>query len=213
MVDLSLLQSVSYIAGALGVCVAAFYYVMNLRITQRNQDLTLKALEQSAQAQQQTLETRQATLFMQLVDTYIGKGYRATALEMLSDKWSWRDYDDFIDKYGPDTNPEAWNKFQLQLAHWSQQGILIQDGLLTAEKLNSWWGWVPRELWEKFESIIIEYRGRVEPPPKGFLHGNFEDLYYSLKEIKVKSTGGDELLRRRADRRGALGLKPIPPFR
>ncbi len=31
MVDLALLQSVSYIAGALGVCVAAFYYVMMLR--------------------------------------------------------------------------------------------------------------------------------------------------------------------------------------
>ena len=33
MVDLALLQSVSYIAGALGVCVAASYYVMNLRST------------------------------------------------------------------------------------------------------------------------------------------------------------------------------------
>jgi hypothetical protein len=36
MVDLPLLQSVSYIAGALGVCVAAVYYVMNLRAQQTN---------------------------------------------------------------------------------------------------------------------------------------------------------------------------------
>lgn len=43
MVDLALLQSVSYIAGALGVCVAATYYVMNMRAT---------------------LQTRQAQLFM-----------------------------------------------------------------------------------------------------------------------------------------------------
>jgi hypothetical protein len=35
MVNLALLQSVSYIAGAVGVCVAAFYYVMNLRMTQK----------------------------------------------------------------------------------------------------------------------------------------------------------------------------------
>jgi hypothetical protein len=35
MVDLALLQSVSYIAGALGVCVATIYYVMNLRMTQK----------------------------------------------------------------------------------------------------------------------------------------------------------------------------------
>jgi hypothetical protein len=51
MVDLVVLQSLSYIAGALGVCVAAVYYVMNLRISQKNQELTLKALEQSAKAQ------------------------------------------------------------------------------------------------------------------------------------------------------------------
>ncbi|MCX6654156.1 MAG: hypothetical protein NTY03_03435 [Candidatus Bathyarchaeota archaeon] len=31
MVDLALLQSVSYIAGAIGVCVAAFYYALNIR--------------------------------------------------------------------------------------------------------------------------------------------------------------------------------------
>jgi hypothetical protein len=35
MVDLALLQSVSYIAGALGVCVAAIYYMMNLQMTRR----------------------------------------------------------------------------------------------------------------------------------------------------------------------------------
>jgi hypothetical protein len=50
MVNLALLQSASYIAGALGVCVAAIFYVLNLRISQRNQELTLKALEQSAKA-------------------------------------------------------------------------------------------------------------------------------------------------------------------
>jgi hypothetical protein len=42
MVDLALLQSVSYIAGALGVCVAAIFYVLNLRISQRNMRQTLE---------------------------------------------------------------------------------------------------------------------------------------------------------------------------
>jgi hypothetical protein len=35
MVDLALLQTVSYIAGALGVCVAAIYYMMNLQMARR----------------------------------------------------------------------------------------------------------------------------------------------------------------------------------
>ena len=52
MVDLALLQTVSYIAGALGVCVAAIYYVLNLRVQQTNM--------------KNTLDTRQAQLFMQV---------------------------------------------------------------------------------------------------------------------------------------------------
>ena len=35
MVDIALLQSISYTAGALGVCIAAFYYVMNLQMARR----------------------------------------------------------------------------------------------------------------------------------------------------------------------------------
>ena len=42
MVDITLLQQVSYIAGALGVCIAAIFYVLNLRISQRNMRLTLE---------------------------------------------------------------------------------------------------------------------------------------------------------------------------
>src|SRR4030067_2357461 len=41
--DLVVLQSISYIAGALGVFVAAISYMVNLRISQRNQELMLKS--------------------------------------------------------------------------------------------------------------------------------------------------------------------------
>jgi hypothetical protein len=39
MVDMVLLQQVSYIAGALGVCVAAVYYMINLQMIRRKQKL------------------------------------------------------------------------------------------------------------------------------------------------------------------------------
>lgn len=42
MVDLALLQSISYIVGALGVCIAAIFYVLKLRISQRNMKQTLE---------------------------------------------------------------------------------------------------------------------------------------------------------------------------
>ena len=41
MVDLALLLSVRYIAGALGVCVATVFYVLNLRETTKNRKIIL----------------------------------------------------------------------------------------------------------------------------------------------------------------------------
>ncbi len=98
MVDLALLQSVSYIAGALGVCVAAVYYVMNLRMSQKNQELSLKTQELAYKAQEQTLETRQAQLFMQIFQRFNEPDFFDKYTTFLS--WKWKDYDDFMSKYG-----------------------------------------------------------------------------------------------------------------
>jgi hypothetical protein len=207
MIVLVDLQTVGVLVTATSVTIAAVYYIFTLRMNMRTQELALKA-------QQQTLDTRQAQLFMQLADTYIDKGYRTTALEMLSNKWSWTNFDDFLSKYGPDNNPEAWNKFQLQLSHWSQQGILVRDGLISAATLNSWWGWVPVAIWEKYEPIILEYRGRYESPPKGMFHMDFEDLYYSLlvEMEKYRKDFVERVAPMRTEKRKALGLKQIPPY-
>jgi hypothetical protein len=73
LVDLALLQSVSYIAGALGVCVAAAYYVYNMRTNQK----TMKT----------TLETRQAQLLMQIYDRVNNRNF--TSSRELSSSASW----------------------------------------------------------------------------------------------------------------------------
>jgi len=39
LVELALLQSISYMAGALGVFIAAIYYVLNLRETNKNRKI------------------------------------------------------------------------------------------------------------------------------------------------------------------------------
>ena len=200
VVDLALLQSVSYIAGALGVCVAAVYYMMNLSVQKHNA--------------KQTLETRQAQLLMQLADSFVEKGYRSTAMELLSDKWSWSDFDDFMKKYGQDSNPEAWKKFERQFMYWNIQGVLVRDGILSAETLFSWWGWVAREFWAKYEPIFVEYRRRYEIPPKGMMFEDHEDLYYAMLEVQAKYRKDfiEKSLPMRAEKRKALGLEPIPQY-
>ncbi len=62
---------------AASVTVAAIYYVLNIRISQRNQELMLKSQETSVmtqelalKSQQQTLETRQVQLFMSVYQRF-----------------------------------------------------------------------------------------------------------------------------------------------
>ncbi len=56
MVDLALLQTVSYLIAALSFAATCTYYIMNLRTTQQNM--------------KNTLETRQTQLFMQKYDRF-----------------------------------------------------------------------------------------------------------------------------------------------
>ena len=77
MVDLALLQSVSYIAGALGVGVAAIYYVMTLRVTQRSM--------------KNTLETRQIQMFMNIYSQFWGREFQRQWNDMMN--WEYRDLD------------------------------------------------------------------------------------------------------------------------
>ena len=85
MVDLVMLQSVSYVAASIGVCFAAIYYVMTLRVQQTNM--------------KQTLVKRQAQLFTQIFNLYISSGFSANITEIMFN-WEWTDFEDFRNKYG-----------------------------------------------------------------------------------------------------------------
>ena len=84
MVELATLQTISYIAGATGVAIAALFYVLNLRISQRNQRLTL--------------ETRKAQLYMQIYQQLRSEESQRRIIDVLN--MEWKDYDDFERKYG-----------------------------------------------------------------------------------------------------------------
>jgi hypothetical protein len=173
MADLALLQSVSYIAGALGVCVAAFYYVTNLRLTQRNQELSLKS-------QQQTLETRQIQIFTQFYDRFFTN---MEAFFELLNQWSWKDLDDFWQKYGPESNPIEWSKLRRVFSPWEQMGVLVHEGVVDPKYIYYWAGPQPADLWEKFYPVVLGFREKYEKEPKGMQWEFFEDLAYVLRDL------------------------------
>ena len=154
MVDLALLQSVSYIAGALGVCIAAIFYVLNLRISQKNQELSLRALEQSAKAQQQTLETRKLQFVTSITSQLLSEEGQRKSFELLN--MEWKDYDDFERKYGSDNNLDNAAKRISVWYTYDTLGMLVREKLIEPEILfpissNACF------IWSKFKDIIPEW--------------------------------------------------------
>ena len=125
-------------AGALGVCVAAIFYVLNLRISQRNQRLTL--------------ETRQAQFMMQLHENMSNPGVWKDFIDTMNMEWT--DIDDFERKWGTGGNAEAASK---RLSLWwrlSFLGELLQRKLVDGEWLYSMYGDYCWNQWAKWKPII-----------------------------------------------------------
>jgi hypothetical protein len=144
MVDIALLQSISYIAGALGVCVAAVFYVLNLRISQRNMG--------------QTLETRKLQFVTSITSQLLSEEGERRYIELLN--MEWKDYDDFEKKYGSDYNRDNMAKRMTVWSTYNTLGTLIREKLIEPEVLYSIDNVNPCFMWSKFKDIIPEWRKR-----------------------------------------------------
>jgi hypothetical protein len=144
MVDLALLQSVSYIAGALGVCIAAIFYVLNLRISQRNM--------------KQTLETRKLQFVTSITSQLLSEEGQRRYGELLN--MEWKDYDDFEKKYGSDYNLDNYAKRMNVWKTYNTLGMLVREKLIEPEVLYRINDVNPCFMWSKFKDIIVEQRKR-----------------------------------------------------
>jgi len=147
LVDLVLLQSVSYVAAALGVCMATFYYAMMLREQRRNMKLTL--------------ETRQIGLMESLVQSLLSAESWSKWFELMN--MEWKDYDDFEKKYGSDFNIDNAAKRMCLWSQYDAVGNLLKSGLADKETIYGVGTFGATWLWAKFEPIIVENRRRYGP--------------------------------------------------
>jgi hypothetical protein len=172
MVDLALLQSVSYIAGALGVCIAAIFYVLNLRISQRNQELTLKA-------QQQTLETRKLQFVTSITNQLNSEEGHRRYVELMN--MEWKDYDDFERKYGSDYNVDNAAKRFCVWGNYNTLGMLVREKLVEPELLYPIIGGLMNH-WTKFKDVIKEGRKRYGDEDD---LSDFEFLYNEIYRVAL----------------------------
>jgi hypothetical protein len=166
MVDLALLQSISYMAGALGVCVAAIFYVLNLRISQRNMKTTL--------------ETRKLSFVTSITSQLLSEEGERRYIELLN--MEWKDYDDFEKKYGSDYNIDNMAKRMTVWSTYNTLGTLIREKLIEPEVLYSIDNVNPCFMWSKFKDIIAENRRRYGGKDN---FSDFELLYNEMLRIKL----------------------------
>jgi hypothetical protein len=161
MVDYS---TISIVFTGLSISIAAFYYISTLRNTRKNQDLQL--------------ETRQAQLFMQIYRTWSSRETINIRKELQN--WEWTDYDDFIRKYGPESNPEAWTSFQELANFYEGIGVLINRQLIDPAFVDDLMSGATLWGWETFGEIVKDFRVRANAP---YFYEFWEYLYNAVSAI------------------------------
>jgi len=162
MVDLAMLQSVSYIAGALGVFIGAVYYVITLRAQQNNMKTTL--------------ETRQAQLFMGIYQTYVTKELHRDIEFVLNAQFA--DFEEFLSRYGPKSNPEGHASFDSVISYFEGLGSLVRRGLIDPSYVVELLGLEVLYTHQKYQPVLSGMR-KANP----MLFSDFDALYESVKRF------------------------------
>ena len=162
-------QTVGVLVTATSVTIAAIYYVLNIRISQRNQELMLKSQETSVKtqelalkSQQQNLETRKVQLFMSVYQRFEEPDFQNAFWEQMS--WQIKDYDDYVAKYGEKANPEAWRKYAMVSTFFEGLGVLVKRGFIDAAIVDDLMSMYIIGYWQKYESINIGLRKSMNTP-------------------------------------------------
>jgi hypothetical protein len=167
MVGLAEIQAAYYMVAATGVLVAAIYYVLNMRATQRNMELTLET-RRIGQADSIAEQTRSL------------QGMRGYFMLL---NMEWKDYDDFEKKYGSDSNVE---NAAMRYATWTQYnsiGAMLRKDMVEAEDLYDMGMLGVVFTWAKFSDVIEEQRRRYNG--QDYLR-DFEYLAGELMKVKLR---------------------------
>ena len=161
MVDVTMLQSLSYVAAAIGVCVAAIYYAMNLREANRN---------------------RRITLTTNLMQSFISEVGCRRFIDIMNMRW--KDFDDFYKKYDSTVNPDNFAKRNSFFNSCEVLGYQYRHGLIDIGTLNAACTEMITISWAKFKPIFDSYK-RFGDYSK-HLYENFEYLANEMNKISLQ---------------------------
>ena len=158
MIDLQTL--LTYLT-LISVPVGVFYHIMTLRNTRRNQELQL--------------ETRQAQLYMGLINTFNSLEFRTQW--HLAESATWVDYDDFVEKYS--LGSEVLTATVMMLTFFDSIGSLVRKKLIDMDLVDGVLAQALVVTWRMFESIVIGNRDHFQTPT---MWEDFEYVYHELNK-------------------------------
>jgi len=161
MVDLVALQSLSYMAGAIGVCIAAIYYILNLREVKLNRRITFTS------GLLQSIESPEGA-----------KNW----IKLMNLKW--KDLNDFKARYDSAVNEEIYVARATYFGVCEIIGFQFRRGLIDLETVYETAGEPIIDIFLKYKPIFDEYKRIGEYGKDVFT--NFEYLAYKMAEMKSK---------------------------
>jgi hypothetical protein len=141
--------------------------------------VALRQLDDIKQTREIELETRQAALFTQMYDKYGEAEFARNHSAIL--QWTFNDYDEYFEKYGARTNPEASSQLASVLRFFIGVGVLVDRGLVDVQLVYDLMGDAVILAWERMELVVLGNRERVGSPDHAIA---FDKLYKKLKALK-----------------------------
>lgn len=154
---LSTLQTIALIVGIV-------YYITIMRNTRKNQQLTL--------------ETRQAQLYMGLMNTLRSPEFRKQW--HITESATWKDFDDFSEKYSPVKNPEVLTAVVSMFTFFDSVGTLVKKKLINIDLVDGTLAIHLIVTWKRYESILKGDREYFQAP------NLWEDFEYIYNEINKR---------------------------
>jgi hypothetical protein len=169
MVEQVTFQTIFQFLQTVGILVGVYYYITTIRSTKKNQEMQL--------------ETRQAQLFMQIYREDLGIAEKGPYGMIGVIEWNFNDYDDFNEKFGPDSNPDAYQSYIYLLYIMEGIGVLVREGYVDIRLIALLSSGMVKNLWMKLQPIIYEERKRRNWPRWSI---EFEYLYDTLIDYAEK---------------------------
>lgn len=100
---------------------------------------------------------------MQIYNRITDKAFMKRFLDIIFN-WEWTDYDDFMEKYGPENNIDAWADSASAGLYLDGLGSHVKRGLIDVGQVDDLISSVIIRYWEKREHITIEFRESMNYP-------------------------------------------------